>query len=60
MKSLGHKRGGGNVNLRGKKHKALPCRCCDMWDRREEILRRIVRQEIRGMLPPVRDDITRD
>lgn len=47
MKSLGHKRGGGNINLRGKLYRRMPCRCCAMWNRKHEIREREDRREMR-------------
>lgn len=38
----------GQVNLRGKKSKALSCGCCDVFDFREEYnIRRMEREEMR-------------
>lgn len=36
MKSPAPKGVAGNVNMKGKKHCGLLCRCCEMIDKREE------------------------
>lgn len=40
MKSLGHKRGGGSINLRGKRERRLSCGCCTLVDKRQQIQER--------------------
>ena len=49
MKSLGHQRGGGNFNLRGRKYVKMGCGCCAMIDKRELIHEREVRRELNRM-----------
>lgn len=40
MKSLGHKRGGGSINLRGKRERRLSCGCCTLVNRKEQFAKR--------------------
>ncbi len=47
MKSLGHKRGGGNLNLKGKLSRLCSCRCCAMINVKQKILKREHQKEIK-------------
>jgi hypothetical protein len=54
MKSLGHKRGGGNINLRGKLLRLLDCRCCAMFNRKGKMKERDDQREMRDARASVR------
>jgi hypothetical protein len=47
MKSLGHRRGGGNINLHGKLELALSCQCCVMRNKKAKLRERDDRREMR-------------
>ena len=36
----------GNINMKGKKHRQLSCRCCDVFDKRCEWDKRLFAREI--------------
>lgn len=47
MKSLGHKCGGGNINLKGKQHKLCSCGCCTMINVKQKYLKKEHENEIK-------------
>lgn len=42
--------GAGNVNLKGKKYRLLPCRCCVVIDKRDEIRYKEDKKEISALV----------
>jgi hypothetical protein len=47
MKSLGRRGGGGNINLRGKLRVMCSCRCCEMINPKQKILKIEHQKEMR-------------